>query len=100
SRYWANESWSFFVCGSALANATRDPGVASCSATRIPEKVRELHRCPDGAQRNPGQVYTALRIPDFAALHPGYASPETNYRSAVKAAPSIAPGCSRLPSWT
>ena len=28
-------------------------------------------RSPDGAQRNPGAV-SATRIPDFAALHPGY----------------------------
>src|SRR6476620_8630439 len=31
-------------------------------------KSEEQHRSPDGAQRNPGQVYPALRIADFAAL--------------------------------
>ena len=36
SRYWANESWSFFVCGGC--KAMRDPGFANNGATRIPEK--------------------------------------------------------------
>jgi hypothetical protein len=28
---------------------------------------------PDGAQRNPGIVNADRAVPDFAALHPGYA---------------------------
>jgi hypothetical protein len=35
---------------------------------------KRSERSPDGAERNPGRHRRLVAIPDYAALHPGYAS--------------------------
>jgi hypothetical protein len=42
-------------------------------------EVARCIRSPDGAQRNPGKIDEAVwRFPDFALLHPGYGSQQTD----------------------
>ena len=55
-------------------------------------------RSPDGAQRNPGPPRVLARIPDYAALHPGYeilSCLTSKTRKAVGVGHTGAKGCCR-----
>src|SRR6476660_5912027 len=90
---WANASWSFFFLGICFRTTPLViPQRASASfdvQLHIRESITTIVSmdcgpAPNGASRNDEHCLLC----------------RDNYRSGVKAAPSIGPGFSRLPSWT
>jgi hypothetical protein len=86
SPYWANESWSFFFFGVGRHSGAR-------------QRVRAKRGPMTGSARTRKSTNLSDRDSGFALARPGMTKSEIQC-SVVKAAPSIGPGRSRLPSWT